>query len=194
MDLLKDLIISRVRIKILNLFFNNPDKIFHVREIVRQAGEEINAVRRELKHLEKAGIFYHEKRANRVYFGLKKDYPLFFDLIELINKTSGLSQLIIKNRAKLGKIKYAMLSGRFIRKLPRKEKNEIDFLVVGNVVVPELSYAIKQEEARLSREINYTVMTEEEFAFRKNRRDPFVVDILRSTKVMIIGDEEEMIA
>jgi hypothetical protein len=36
-------------------------------------------------------------------------------------------------------------------------------------------------------------MTEEEFLFRKRRRDPFIVDILNSGRVMLIGDEEEML-
>lgn len=194
MDLLKHLIISRVRIKLLKLFFNFPDKIFHVREIVRQCDEEINAVRRELKHLEKCSLLSHERRANRVYYGLRKDYVLFFDILELVNKTSGLSESILKNRSKLGKIKFALVSGKFVRRRTRSEKNEVDALIVGNIVLPELAYLVKQEEMRLSREINYTVMSEEEFSFRKNRRDPFVLGILQGTKTMIIGDEEELIS
>lgn len=192
--MLKDLIISRVRVKILNLFFSYPNKIFHVREIVRQTGEEINAVRRELLHLEKNGLFSKERRANRLYYRLRKDYPLYFELLEIIGKTSNLGDGILKNKAKLGKIKYVVISGRFIRGLSRKQKNEVDFLVVGNIVLPELSQLIKIEEARVNREINYTVMSEEEFNFRKRRRDPFVSEILGMSKVMVIGDEEELIS
>ena len=55
--LLEDLIISRVRVKVLTLFLTNPGSMYHVREVVRQVDEEINAVRRELAHLEKAGLF-----------------------------------------------------------------------------------------------------------------------------------------
>jgi hypothetical protein len=50
--LLEDLIISRVRVKVLTLFLSHPGTIFHVRDIVRKVGEEINAVRRELAHME----------------------------------------------------------------------------------------------------------------------------------------------
>lgn len=192
--MLKDLIISRVRVKILTLFFSYPDKIFHVREIVRQTDEEINAVRRELLHLEKGGLFGKERRANRLYYNLRKDYPLYFDLLEIVTKTTGFGEGIIKNKMKLGKVKYAVISGRFIRRKPRKEKNEIDFLMVGNIVLPELVQLIKTEEVRVGREINYTVMTEEEFDFRKKRKDPFVESILGMSKMMIIGDEEELIS
>ena len=64
---------------------------------------------------------------------------------------------------------------------------------MGNVVLPELSQIIKAEEARRDREINYTVMTEEEFSFRKSRRDPFVLSVLGGSRVMIVGDEEELV-
>ena len=60
MLMLSDLIISRVRVKILQLFFSSPVKIIHVREIVRRTDEEINAVRRELAHLEKAPGKYRQ--------------------------------------------------------------------------------------------------------------------------------------
>ena len=39
-----------------------------------------------------------------------------------------------------------------------------------------------------------TVMSDEEFSFRKKRRDPFVVSILGMSKIMVIGDEEELIS
>jgi hypothetical protein len=63
---------------------------------------------------------------------------------------------------------------------------------VGTVVLPELAQLVKLEETRRGRELNYTVMTEEEFAFRKRRRDPFVIGILTGSRVMIVGDEEEL--
>lgn len=190
--MLVDFIISRVRVKILQLFFLNPGKIFHVREIVRRTNEEINAVRRELFHLEKVGLLSKERRANRLFYSLRRDYHLYYDILNLIVKTSGLGGDILKNKVKLGKIKFAMISGRYARGLLHEASN-VDLLVVGKVVLPELSQMVRQEEVRREREINYTVMSEEEFEFRKKRRDPFVLDILRSSRVMLIGDEEELV-
>jgi hypothetical protein len=192
--MLEDIIISRVRVKILTLFFTHPGTIFHVRDIVRQVSEEINAVRRELAHMEKAGMVSKEQRANRLFYSFRKDYPLYYDLLELVAKTSGLGLDLIKQRAKLGRMKFVMLSGRFLRGLPKKSSTDVDLLVVGNVVLPELSQLVKAEEVRREREINYTVMTEEEFVFRKRRRDPFAHSILEGSRIMIIGDEEELVS
>lgn len=192
--MLEDIVISRVRVKILTLFLTHPGVIFHVRDIVRRVDEEINAVRRELAHLEKAGMVSKEHRANRLFYNFRKDYPIYFELLELINKSSGMGADIIKQKAKLGKLKFVMVSGRYVRGLPNKSASDVDLLVVGNVVLPELSQIIKAEETRREREINYTVMTEEEFEFRKSRRDPFVITVLSGSRVLIIGDEEDLVA
>ncbi len=192
--MLEDIIISRVRVKILTLFLSHPGTIFHVRDIVRRVDEEINAVRRELAHMEKAGMVSKEQRANRLFYSFRKDYPLYYELLELVGKASGLGADIIKQRAKLGKLKFVMVSGRYLRGLQKKSPNDVDLLVVGNIVLPELSQIIKAEEARRDREINYTVMTEEEFEFRKSRRDPFALSVVGGSRVMIIGDEEELVS
>lgn len=189
----QDLITSKTRTKILSLFLENASEMFHVREIVRRVSEEINAVRRELMHLEKKGILRREPRANRVYYYLDKNYPFYFDMLKIYAKTNGLGENIIKNRVKLGKIKYAMMSGKFVRGI-RDNPEEVDLLVVGTVVLPELSLLVKQEEAKRSYEINYTVMSEDEFNFRKKRRDPFITSIIYGSRVMLLGDEEMMIA
>ncbi len=191
--MLEDIIISRVRVKVLTLFLTHPGTIFHVRDIVRKIGEEINAVRRELSHMEKVGIVSKEQRANRLFYTMRKDYPLYHELLEIIGKSSGLGWDIIKQKAKLGKVKFAMLSGRYLRGIQKRSPNDIDLLVVGSVVLAEISQLVKTEEARRSTEINYTVMTEEEFTFRKRRRDPFVLSILEGSRVMIIGDEEDLV-
>lgn len=188
-----DLITSKSRVKLLNVFLSSPNDMFHVREFVRRTGDEINAVRRELLFLEKAGILVREPRANRVYYSLAKNYPFYFDLLKLGAKTLGLGREILKNRAKIGKIKYAMFSGKFSRRVKR-EPDEVDLLIVGTVVLPELALLIREEEKRLKTEINYTVMSEQEFAFRKQKRDSFILSILSGSRAMLIGDEESMLS
>ena len=69
----------------------------------------------------------------------------------------------------------------------------VDILVVGDIVLPELASLIRMEESKRGKEINYTVMSKEEFEFRKKRRDPFLQGILFGSRVMIIGDEEDLI-
>ena len=189
-----DIITSKVRIKILELFFSNLGEMYHVRGIVREIKEEINAVRRELARLESAGILKNEKRGNRLYYWVRKDHPFFGDLVSMVAKTKGLGAEIVTNRKKLGGISFIMFSGKFARGKARKNQDDVDILVVGEIVLPELTNLIRAEESKRGKEINYTVMSKDELEFRKKRRDPFLLGILSGSRVMIIGDEEDLVA
>ncbi len=191
---LSNIITSKVRIEILELFFANPTEMYHVRGIVREINEEINAVRRELTKLETAGIIKKEARGNRVYYWVRDDYPMYGDLISIIAKTKGLGATIIGNRGKIGKPLYVMFSGRFARHKKRKKDDDVDILVVGEIALPELASLIRAEESRRKTEINYTAMTRDELQFRKQRRDPFLQGILAMSRIMVIGDEDDMVS
>ncbi|QQG47828.1 MAG: winged helix-turn-helix transcriptional regulator [Candidatus Woesebacteria bacterium] len=191
---LSDLITSKVRIKILELFLSNPNEMYHVRGIVREIKEEINAVRRELAKLEEAGIVKKEARGNRIYYWARDEYPMFGDLISLVSKTTGLGSILVTNRSKIGKVSFVMFSGKFARRKPRKKEDEVDILIVGDIVLPELAALIRAEESKRGKEINYTVMSRDEFDFRKKRRDPFLLGILAASRTMVIGDEEDLVA
>ena len=45
----------------------------------------------------------------------------------------------------------------------------------------------------LKAEINFSVLNSEELNFRKERKDPFIMGILLTPKVMLIGSEEELV-
>ena len=190
--MLKDLFISKTRVKLLQTFLNNPGRIFYVRELVRTVGEQINAVRAELARMERSGMVSSEARANRKFYGFRKDYVFYDELSRLAAKSSGLGGALIKERNKLGKIKYASLSGTYIKRRP-VGPTDVDLLIVGSIVLPQLAQLVKENENVIGREVNYSVMTEEEFTFRKRRGDPFIRNILEKPKVLLIGDEDEMV-
>ena len=191
---LSDIITSKVRIKILELFFSNLKEIYHVRGVVREIKEEINDVRRELTKLESDGILRKEPRGNRVYYSLRPDHTFYGDIISIVAKTTGLGKSLIEDKNKIGKVSFIMFSGKFVRRKDRKREEDVDILVVGDVVLPELASLIRVEESKLGREINYTAMSRDELEFRKKRRDPFLLGILAGGRVMIIGDEEDLVS
>lgn len=192
MNELQDFMISKVRVKMMELFFNHLQEMYYVREITREIKEEINAVRRELDRMLSAGILKSEQRGNRLYYSVNPKYLFFQELQQMVVKSTGLGTKIRKIRRKLGQVSFVMFSARFVKNLSLRQ-NEVDILVVGDIVLPELADLIKSEEKRLGREINYAVFSDDEFEFRKTRRDPFIMDVLYSSRVMVIGSEEEFV-
>ena len=111
----------------------------------------------------------------------------------MVAKSTGIGKAFNKKRAKLGKLEYVMFSGKFAKHTNRAH-DDIDILIVGDVVQAEVSMLIQQEEKVREREINYTIFSSEEFEFRKQRRDPFLLEQLSGSRIMVIGDEEELVA
>lgn len=190
---MEELFISKVRVKMLQLFLSSTEDLFHVREIVRRVDEEINAVRRELARMEKFGLVSSEWRANRRLYRFKNDYLFYTQLLGMVAKTTGLGGAIVKNRLRLGRVKYAMIATRFVRN-EASGSEDVDLLVVGQIVSPELQSMVADEQAKREREINYSFMDEAEFRFRVRRRDPFILRVLVQPKIMLIGDEAEMLS
>lgn len=190
--MLQDLVISKVRVKLLETFFSHPTEMFYVRDLVRRTDEEINAIRRELSHLEKAGVLKKEPRANRLYYQLEKTYLFYPEILRIVAKTTGLGKEVLKKKNKIGRLSFVLFSEKFVN-FVKREADDVDILVVGEVVLPELAALIRTEETQRDKEINYTVMSLEEFNFRKRRRDPFLLKILTDPRIMILGSEQELV-
>jgi hypothetical protein len=192
MDQLQDFMISRVRVRVMELFFAQPNEMYYVREITRHTSEEINAVRRELDRMISCGLLRSEERGNRLYYYLNKQYIFYPELLRMVAKSSGLGAKLYKLRRKLGSVNFIMFSGKFVQYVAGRQE-DVDVLIVGDIVLAELEAVMKEEEQRIGREINYTVLKLEEFEFRKQRRDPFLMEVLYGTRIMIVGNEDELI-
>lgn len=185
--MIEELITSKTRSKILTLFFTNPKESFYVREISRKVKENVNSVRRELEKLEKVGVLKSRNEANLKYYSLNENMPIYEELRSIFLKTSGISREIKENLHKLGKIESAFIYGSYARG-EETLKSDIDLMIIGNVNQEELSLLIKKLESKLSREINYTVFSKEEFEKRKLKKggDPFIKNVMKERKIRII--------
>ena len=75
---------SRTRAKLLNLFFENPNKSYYVREMTRVIDEQIHSVRRELLNLESIGVIKSETYDNKVYYSANRKHPYSHALNEIL--------------------------------------------------------------------------------------------------------------
>jgi len=188
--MLNKLFVSEVRVNILKLLLLNPKRGFHIRAVVRQVNAEINAVRRELDNLFEIGLVTRRQSSNKIFYQVDTQHPFYQDLLSLVAKEEGIGAAIIKNEKKLGDVEYAVLSLSFLR--GRKSTAlDVDLFMVGDINVDLLKNIVKEEESKINREINYSIMSSEEFFNRKRTNDPFIYKILTQSRTMLIGDEEK---
>lgn len=190
--MLQYIITSKTRRAVLQLFFHSPQDTYYLRDITRRTGEEVNAIKRELDILVKGKVLESERRLNKIFFRLNKHYVFYDEFLRIFAKTSRIATLIAEAGPKLGKVKGIALSLKYVQKVDIRS-DEIYLLGVGTIVLPELAQVISYCEQDFGREINYTVMTEDELAFRKRNNDPFIWKFLRTPKVMLVGHEDELL-
>ncbi len=192
--MLEQIIGSKTRVKLLRLFLNNPGQQFYLRELARRLKTQLNSVRREMENLEKIGIVtslmpqddqVKEKGGMKKFFVTNTDYILFPELKALFLKSQLLLEKNFVSKIKgLNKVQLFILTGIFIG-----QKNmPTDMLLVGNISREKLAQVIKAFERDFGQNINFTVLTPQEFKYRKEITDKFLYDILEGEKMVIVDE------
>lgn len=184
--MLQYFITSKTKRELLKLFLTNPAREFYLREIQRSTGEPLNAVRREVGYLEKAGLIRSRRSGNRKYFQVDKDFPLYAALKKIVYSTVALGDYLRDNFRDAKDIKLAFVYGSVATEEER-EKSDVDLLVVGDVSEMELHEKVSLVEKEIGRESNYTLITEEEFAERVKNDDPFLRRIFGDNVIVLKG-------
>lgn len=190
---------SKTRVKLLSLFLNNPNRPYYVREITRKVDEQINSVRRELSNLLAIGIIRSEGNNNRLYYEVNQKYQFYAPLRAIftnitasnepeLNDAAEDTELIKKLRA-TGNIRLAFETGTFVR----DPSAGTDFFIMGDVNRTKVSKLIIEMEQDLGREINFTVMSPEDFEYRQRLNDRFLDGVLHSKKIVLIDDTRQKI-
>lgn len=188
--MLNKILVSEARVKILKLLLLNPKRSFHIRAIVRNVDAEINAVRRELENLFEVSLVTRRQSSNRIFYQINTEHPFYTELLSLVAKEDGIGAAIMKKAKQIGDISYAMLSLEFLR--GRKSSAlDVDLFIVGSVNLDLLNFIIKEEEEKMGRELNYSVMSMEEFLSRKRTNDSFIYRILTQSRTMLVGDDSK---
>jgi predicted transcriptional regulator len=196
--LIEQLFGSKTRVKLLSLFLSNPDRPFYVREITRKIDEQINSVRRELSNLLSIGIIKSDSNPNqnKLYYEVNQKYVYFNELrkmfAEMPIKSKALQEtkeedLIAKKLRSTGQVDMAFLTGMFVR----QSHVGIDIFIVGDVNRAKVSKVVSELEQEQGRELNYTVMTPEEYSYRANLNDRFLSNIMEAKKIKVIDASDQ---
>lgn len=185
---------SKTRVKLLHLFLNNPGKSFYVREITRLIGEQINSVRRELSNMLTIGIITSETDDNKLYYEVSQRYEYYVPLRAIFADEQVEAKSVAASRGQqewgqvleqLPGVRLAVVAGVLVR----GSASGIDILIVGDVPATKLKAAIKAAEKQEGRELNYTVMTYEEFYYRLSVRDKFVTEIINGKHTVLVDTD-----
>ena len=181
---------SKTRVKLLQMFYTNPNRSFYVREITRKIDEQINSVRRELANLLSIGIITSDTSNNKLYYEVSQTYEYYEPLKAIFgspttaaptkDKKSGDEPASDVTGAK--GIDLLLLTGQ----LTRDERSGIDVLIVGGLTQGQAAKYIAELEAKESKELRYAVMTTDEFTYRQKIKDRFISVVLEAKSQIVI--------
>ncbi|MDP7079001.1 MAG: nucleotidyltransferase domain-containing protein [Candidatus Undinarchaeales archaeon] len=181
---------SRTRTRVLSLLLLSPDTPLHVRELARRSDVNINAVRRELARLLRAGIVRSSSKGNLLLYEADPSSPIFDELRSMFLKTEGLVGALAKTLSGMDGIEKAFVFGSFASNEVTLQ-SDVDLIVVGSVDEDRLMHAARELKERFSREVNYILLSSEEYDRRRSEGDPFVSNVLYGRTIPLVGDAPE---
>ena len=207
---------SKTRVKLLQLFYQNPNRSFYVREITRKIDEQINSVRRELANLLSIGIITSDNTNNRLYYEVNQDYEHYPALgsifggkafkpakkssakasqkvaaeqeqvTEPVATEQEVTDPFVLELQKTGNVRLAIYTGQFTR----DETSGVDIVVVGDVNQTAVEHLIAELEKAEKKELRYSVFSDDEFVYRRQVNDRFVSNLLAAKKIVLIDKDK----
>jgi predicted transcriptional regulator len=188
---------SKTRVKLLRLFYSNPNRSFFVREITRKIDEQINSVRRELSNLLSIGIITSDNTNNKLYYEVNQRYEYYKPLQQIFGGGIKRTAKTATNSAgatpanaagadlrAIGQIDLAVLTGQFTR----DNSAGVDFLIVGEVNPNALQKYVDELEAQENKALRYAAMSLADFQYRQQIRDRFVTAIRQAKKQVLVDN------
>jgi hypothetical protein len=181
---------SKTRIKLLHLFLNNPGKAFYVREITRLIDEQINSVRRELSNMLEVGIITSDNADNKLYYEVNQRYEYYIPFRAIFaDERIESKSIAATGQEGLGKIVHELKGLRLAIAagvLVKGSMTSIDLLLVGDVIPQKAKNIVRQLENREERELNYSLLSYDEFYYRLSVRDKFITEILNGKHTILV--------
>lgn len=176
---------SKTRRRLLAYYFTNPSARHYLRELAEKLALDPANLSRELRRLEREGLFVSEMSGHQKYIRLNKAYALYAEVRGIVAKTIGAIPLIAEAMGGLEGVEEAYLYGSFARN-QQDAMSDIDLLVIGKPDGAALARAMRTLEKYLGREINTTVMTRKELQLRRARKDAFLEDVWKHKRIALM--------
>lgn len=195
--MLTNLFGSSTRVKILKFFLLNPARKYYIRQLARELDIQVNSARRELNKLEEFGLLKssledYRGEENKVKKGIRqksyrtnKDFVLFEEIRALFVKAQILhKEELIESLKSIGTPELIVFSGVFTG----EEEAPADILIVGNLDRAKVRKVISELEKSLGREVDYALISPDDFQYRRDITDVFLYNMLENKRIIAVDN------
>lgn len=190
---LADALFTKTQQRVLRVLFGHPDRSVYASELIRSAGTGSGAAQRELARLEKSGLIVARRIGHQKHYQANAASPLYSELRNIVLKTVGLAEPLRDALKPLSSsIRAAFVYGS-VAKATDQAASDIDVMIVSDsLTYAEIFGALERVTRAVSRKVNPTVYTADEFLKRARTEDVFVTRVLEQPKLWLIGSEDDL--
>ena len=208
---------SKTRVKLLQLFYQNPNRSFYVREMTRKIDEQINSVRRELANLLNIGIITSDNTNNKLYYEVNQSFEHYAALSSIFGGKAykapkkALAPKVAKNTEEAPQEEPQLAEAEvtptdpfaiellktgnislvaYSGQFTRDETAGVDVVIVGDVNYSAVEHAISDLEQSEKKELRYSIFSVDEFKYRKQVNDKFTSNLLAAKKIILVDKDK----
>ena len=175
--------------RVFRWLFGQPERSYHLSELLRLTGLGSASLQRELNKLAEAGLVRSERVGNLRRFQANPQSPVYGELVGLTRKTLGIEPLLREALLPLAPDLQAAWIYGSVAKQTDTAKSDVDVMLVGKkLLLSKVLELLVPLESQLGRKINPTCFTPAEFKRRRAERDSFVNRVLAHPVIPLIGD------
>ena len=188
---LSDSLFSKVRQRVLALFYNHPESDFHTNEVIRLTESGTGAVQRELATLTATGIILVKDVGNQKRYQVNQTAPIYSELHGIVTKTFGLADRLRQALKPLAvSIDIAFIFGS-IAKNEDTARSDVDIMLIGKKIsYAEIYLLLEHVEQQLGRKINPTCYALSDWQRKSRSENHFIKKITQQEKIFLIGSED----
>lgn len=177
--------------KVMEWVFGQPERWYHIQELIRLTSLASASLQREVKRLHVAGLVVEERIGNLRRVKANPSSPVFADLANLVRKTMGAVPAITNALQPLASsLQLALVFGS-VAKGTDHAGSDVDVLLVsGSLQLGDALALLLPLEERLGRRIEVKLYTPDEFSARCAEAGSVVQRIVAGPIELLYGSLE----
>ena len=183
MPMLAQLLSSKPKTNLVNMFLAHPQRSFSFTELRISSACSSALLKPALKELSKLEFLNTTEKKRTKYYQMNRHFALYPELVNLLRKVKKVpADLLVAQAARVGDCKLVVLTGIFVG----RPRIETDVLFVGKVSQARLNRFLRLAEKFAEQEVSFTIFSSQEYEYRKVMNDRFLKNIIENDPVVVI--------
>ncbi|MCK4636165.1 MAG: hypothetical protein KAT32_04870 [Candidatus Moranbacteria bacterium] len=184
-EILENIFGSRSQLRLMRFFVLNPNKKLSISELRDRLHIDGRTILSDIRMFSKIGFVKQISRKKQKQYAFNENFPYYTEFRNLFIKSNTYPQCKeLSTLKKIGRVKLIIVGGIFVN----YAKARLDVLiVVDDMSRSKLKNSISMIEAEIGKEVRYMAINSEEFNYRLDMMDRFIIELLSSPHDILLN-------